>query len=149
MHQTIILSALSAFVAKSLAQVTAVTLGADFVNMTWNAVQVGQEWPINWSVGNGGAITLAFGNSTWNEIIASKQQSTCHLESVLTIGKVPSQPRPVHTTGLSQCQPASSPATTSSLCHKSALAPPTHRSSALHSATSFLLLQMSPPAHPQ
>ncbi|KIX93372.1 uncharacterized protein Z520_11015 [Fonsecaea multimorphosa CBS 102226] len=55
------LVAVGTFALRAMAQT------ASFASdMTWNAVTVGQVWPISWTVGDGTPVSLFLGNTTWN-----------------------------------------------------------------------------------
>ncbi|OQU99612.1 hypothetical protein CLAIMM_05222 [Cladophialophora immunda] len=45
-------------------------------DMAWNAVTVGQVWPIHWTVGDGTPVSLFLGNTSWNTPIFENKAAT-------------------------------------------------------------------------
>ncbi|EXJ61362.1 uncharacterized protein A1O5_11920 [Cladophialophora psammophila CBS 110553] len=59
--RSFLLVAVGSFAYKAMAQTATFAPG-----MTWNAVTVGQVWPIHWTVGDGTPVSLFLGNTSWN-----------------------------------------------------------------------------------
>jgi len=59
--------AIGAFACNALAQGSAM-----FEGMTWDSVNVGQVWPIQWTAGDGTPVSLFLANTTWTMPIFSK-----------------------------------------------------------------------------
>ncbi|OAL29475.1 hypothetical protein AYO20_09212 [Fonsecaea nubica] len=65
------LVAAGTFAFKAMAQT------ANFTpDMAWNAVTVGQVWPIHWTVGDGTPVSLFLGNTSWNTPIFENKTAT-------------------------------------------------------------------------